>query len=107
MARERPSEGTRVRADEAVTAPLDIARARRLAELIALAQEYRKWSLRRLSEALGRDPHNLIAPGGNPRMDFLMRLAEVLDWSAQDVCDHVWGSSPVVMEAPHPGDEWR
>lgn len=109
MASERTSPRSNDRSDSrpAQTAPADAARSRRLEELIDLAQNYRRWSLRRLAEELDRDPHNLIAPGGNPRMDFVVRLAGVLDWSVQDVCDDLWGTAPRALEGPRTGEDWR
>lgn len=57
----------------------------RLEELLALAQTYRNWTLRELADALGRDPHKLVPESGVPKLDLVMRLAEVLDWSIDDV----------------------
>lgn len=109
MPSERTSSRSNDRSDsrQANQSPADAARSRRLQELINLAQNYRRWSLRRLAEELDRDPHNLVAPGGNPRMDFVVRLAGILDWSVQDVCDDLWGTAPLALDAPRTGEDWR
>lgn len=60
-------------------------RKERLEELLGLAQAYRGWTLKQLAEALGRDPANLVPSSGVPKVDLVMRLAEVLDWEVQDV----------------------
>jgi tetratricopeptide (TPR) repeat protein len=68
-----------------------LPRKERLEELLALAQTYRGWTLRELADSLGRDPHKLVPESGVPKLDLVMRLAEVLDWSvdhvAKDLCD--------------------
>lgn len=68
----------------------------RLEELLALAQTYRGWTLRELAETLGRDPHKLVPESGVPKLDLVIRLAEVLDWSvdqvARDLCGDASGT---------------
>jgi tetratricopeptide (TPR) repeat protein len=48
--------------------------------------------LRELADALGRDPHKLVPESGIPKLDLVMRLAEVLDWSIDDVSRDLCGS---------------
>ena len=66
-------------------------RRERLEELLGLAQNYRGWTLKQLAEALGRDPANLVPSSGVPKIDLVMRLAEVLDWQVQDVIADLLG----------------
>jgi tetratricopeptide (TPR) repeat protein len=72
-------------------APKPLPRKERLEELLALAQTYRGCTRREVAESLGRDPHKLIPESGIPKLDLVMRLAELLDWSvdqvARDLCD--------------------
>ncbi|MDY7108133.1 MAG: helix-turn-helix transcriptional regulator [Planctomycetota bacterium] len=64
----------------------DAARRReRLAELLTLARAYREWSQAELARALGRDPSKIIPVSGIPKLDLVTRLADVLDWSIEDV----------------------
>ena len=68
-----------------------IPKKHRLEELLALAQAYRGWSGRQLAAQLGRDPSNLIPDSGIPKLDLVIRLADVLDWPIEelikDLCD--------------------
>ena len=76
----------------------------RLEELLALAQTYRGWTLRELADVLGRDPHKLVPESGVPKLDLVMRLAEVLDWSVDQVARDLCGQSDTPVEAPAAGD---
>ncbi|MHC5113926.1 MAG: hypothetical protein ACYTGP_05805 [Planctomycetota bacterium] len=57
--------------------------------LLQLAGMYRGLSRRELAQALGRDPSNLFPPNGNPKLDYLARLAHVLDWPLGDVAEAI------------------
>lgn len=68
-------------------------RRRRLERLLDIACASRGWSKRRLSQALGRDPTKLIPESGNPKLDFLVSLAELLGTPVGDVVDFIAGPS--------------
>ncbi len=63
---------------------------RRLHRFVDLARVYRGWSRTELSRVLGRDPSKLIPESGNPKLDLIVGLAEVLDWNIGDVAECVW-----------------
>ncbi|MCH8806804.1 MAG: hypothetical protein IH986_12045 [Planctomycetes bacterium] len=65
------------------------ARKERLHELIDLACIHRGWSRAELARALKRDPTKLYPESGNPKMDFLIALADVIEWSIDDVAKFV------------------
>ncbi|MCP3902368.1 MAG: hypothetical protein GY715_01935 [Planctomycetes bacterium] len=70
---------------------IESAASRRGAQerLLQLAGMYRGLSRRELAQALGRDPSNLFPPNGNPKLDYLARLAGVLDWPLGDVAEAI------------------
>ena len=76
----------------------------RLEELLALAQTYRGWTLREVAESLGRDPHKLVPESGVPKLDLVIRLAEVLDWSVDQVARDLCDLSEIPTEAAPTGD---
>lgn len=81
-ARERPSQ-----------APDDKEGTKqRLRDLMELARTYRGWSLRQLADELDRDVHNLVPGSGVPKLDLVRGLAEILEWSVQDVSDEILGT---------------
>ncbi|MDP7086001.1 MAG: hypothetical protein QF360_00065 [Phycisphaerales bacterium] len=73
-------------------------RKKRLERLIELAQVYRNWSRRELAHKLGRDASKLVPASGNPKLDLIIELAEVLDWSVGDVTGCLWGPAE---DTPH------
>jgi hypothetical protein len=66
-------------------------RRTRLAQLLDLAQNYKSWTRKELARALGRDPTKLIPGSGVPKLDLVVDLAGVLDWSIDDVVAYLWG----------------
>jgi len=68
-------------------------RKQRLHQLIDLARVSRGWSRAKLAKSLGRDPTKIFPESGNPKADFLIKLAEVLGWPVGDVMEAVWGST--------------
>jgi hypothetical protein len=85
-------------------------RKQRLHQLIDLARVSRGWSRAKLAKSLGRDPTKIFPESGNPKADFLIRLAEVLGWPVGDVMEAVWGTvdpaiSPAHEQALDAGDE--
>jgi hypothetical protein len=67
-------------------------RRKRLHNLVDLARASRGWSKAQLARELGRDPTKIYPESGNPKADFLMKLAEVLEWPVGDVLEMVWGA---------------
>jgi hypothetical protein len=65
-------------------------RRERLKELLELAQAYKGWSRKDLAKALGRDPTKLIPGSGIPKLDFVVDLAGVLDWSVSAIVACLW-----------------
>lgn len=82
-------------------------RKRRLERLIELAQIYRSWSRRELAHALGRDASKLIPTSGNPKLDLIIELAEVLDWSVGDVTECLWSEPNHGARSPRKGDTFQ
>ena len=68
-------------------------RRKRLERLVELAQVYRNWTRRELAEALGRASSKIVPASGNPKLDLIVELADVLDWSVGDVTESLWGGA--------------
>lgn len=60
--------------------------------LLYLASLYKGLNRKELGAALGRDPTKLFPPTGNPKLDYLVRLAELLDWPVGDVAQAIWNA---------------
>jgi hypothetical protein len=71
---------------------------KRLEDLLGLARTYRNWNQRELAAEMERDPHNLVPSSGVPRLDLVLRLAEALEWTPQDVIDELCRELPVPLE---------
>lgn len=69
----------------------DDLRRKRLEELLDLACIARGWTRARLAKALGRDASNISNDTGNPKLDYLVRLAAVLEWPLGEVGAAIWG----------------
>ncbi|MFN0131807.1 MAG: hypothetical protein ACKVW3_04630 [Phycisphaerales bacterium] len=69
---------------------LESARKRNIEHLLGLAGAYKGLSRKRLAEALGRDPTKLFPETGNPKLDYVIRLADLLDWPVGDVAEVIW-----------------
>ncbi|MDX2115044.1 MAG: hypothetical protein SFZ24_05405 [Planctomycetota bacterium] len=65
-------------------------RRQRLETLLNLARVARGWSRAQLARSLDRDPTKLVPESANPKMDYLVRLAEVLEWPVGEVIDAIW-----------------
>ncbi|HMN95072.1 MAG TPA: hypothetical protein PKC43_13985 [Phycisphaerales bacterium] len=63
----------------------------RLRELVELATVYRGLSIRQTAAKLNRDVHNVVPGSGIPKLDLVQRLAELLEWSVQEVSDDLLG----------------
>lgn len=80
-------------------------RKQRLHTLIDIARVTRGWSRAQIASVLERDPTKIYPDTGNPKMDFLVRLAEALEWSVGSVVEVVWGDQvPEGHEASPPLD---
>jgi tetratricopeptide (TPR) repeat protein len=66
---------------------LDVNRKERLERLFDLAQAYRGWTRKVLARELGRDPTKLAPESGNPKFELVLQIAEILDWTLEEVAD--------------------
>lgn len=73
----------------------------RLESMIELAQSYRGWSQKEAAEALGRNVHAIIPDSGNPKLDMVVSLSEILDWPIEMVVADLRGKMDAV---PSPTD---
>lgn len=70
-------------------------RRQRLETLLHLARVSRGWSRAQLARSLDRDPTKLVPESANPKMDYLVKLAEALEWPVGEVIEAIWaGASP-------------
>src|SRR5688500_15016854 len=83
----------------------ELARIENQKRLLDLAGIYKRFNRRELAAALGRDASNLLPANGNPKLDYVVRLAQVLDWPVGDVAEAIWGGG--VVRTPGPADEGR
>ncbi len=65
-------------------------RKRRLEQLLELAQAYKGCSRKELARILGRDRTKLVPASGVPKLDLVIDLCRVLDWSIGDVAGFLW-----------------
>lgn len=72
---------------------VDKVRRRKLEQLLQLAGLYKGWNRRQLAEALDRDPTKLVPESGNPKLDLVVALSELLDWPVDDVVAALWGDA--------------
>lgn len=72
---------------------LEQNRRQRLEQLLQLAGAYKGWNRRQLADALDRDPTKLVPESGNPKLDFVVALADLLDWPVSDVVAALWDSA--------------
>lgn len=79
------------------------ARKERLEALLNLARVARGWSRAQLARSLDRDPTKLVPESANPKMDYLVRLAEVLEWPVGEVIDAIWTGAGNAGAAPSGG----
>lgn len=68
----------------------DRLRKQRLLQLIEMAQSYSGWTKSQLAAALNRDPAKVAPDSGNPKLDLVVRLADILDWTIGDVAEALW-----------------
>lgn len=65
-------------------------RRQRLEMLLNLARVARGWSRSQLARALDRDPTKIVPESANPKMDYLIRLSDVLEWPVGEVIEAIW-----------------
>jgi hypothetical protein len=65
-------------------------RKKRLEQLLELAQAYKGCSRKELARILGRDRTKLVPASGVPKLDLVLDLCRVLDWSVGDVAGFLW-----------------
>lgn len=65
-------------------------RRARIENLIELARLSKGWSQSQLADFMGRSPGRLCPASGNPKSDFIMKLAEVLGWTPGEVLEVIW-----------------
>lgn len=69
-------------------------RKMRLHRLIDIARAYRNVTKAQLAEILQRDPSRLYPDTDNPKLDLIVSLANVLEWSIDTVIEYVWDGDP-------------
>jgi hypothetical protein len=72
----------------------------RLHALLDLARVSRGWSRAQLARAIGRDPTKVYPDSGNPKADFLVKLAGILEWPVGDLLEAIWGDEIPLGSAP-------
>ena len=65
---------------------------RRLAKVIDLARIYRNCGVKELADRVRRDKTRLVPETGNPKIDLVASLSEVLEWPIQDVVNAIRGN---------------
>ncbi|HMP37943.1 MAG TPA: hypothetical protein PKC43_10910 [Phycisphaerales bacterium] len=60
--------------------------------MITLVQSYRGVSQREVAAALGRNVHAIVPDSGNPKLDLVVSLAELLDWPVEMVVASIQGT---------------
>ncbi|MDG2054330.1 MAG: hypothetical protein P8J86_06450 [Phycisphaerales bacterium] len=83
----------------------DETRKHRLERLLDLAQAYKGWTRKELAKALGRDPANLVPASGNPKLDYVVDLAEVLDWPIGDVAEVLFTHAEITTRSQSKGGQ--
>jgi tetratricopeptide (TPR) repeat protein len=73
-----------------MTKTINVKRKERLEQLLNLAQVYRGWNRSKLARELGRDATKLAPDSGNPKFDVIVKLAEALEWTIDEVSDWIW-----------------
>ena len=70
-------------------------RKQRLHALLDLARVSRGWNRAQLARAIGRDPTKVYPDSGNPKADFLVKLAGILEWPVGDLLESIWGENEI------------
>ncbi|MBL0927189.1 MAG: hypothetical protein IBJ11_05990 [Phycisphaerales bacterium] len=83
------------------------ARRKRVHELLDLVRASRGWSRAKLAQALDRDPTKVYPDSGNPKADFIVRLAELLEWPVGDVVETIWDAGDDAAAGPKPAASYE
>lgn len=70
---------------------IERGRRERLLQLVDVAQAYRGCTRAELASFLDRDPAKIAPDSGNPKLDLLFNLADVIDWPIGDLAEMLWG----------------
>lgn len=65
----------------------------RLVHVLDLARMYRGWTRQEVAAALGREPSKMIPESGNPKLDLVVGIAKLLEWSVGEVAECLWGDA--------------
>jgi hypothetical protein len=84
----------------------DRARIEAQERLLDLAGVYRSLNRKELAHALRREGSKLVPSTGNPKLDYLVSLAEVLDWPVGDVAEAIWAGT-MSTDEPNSGEDFR
>ncbi len=74
----------------------------RLQTLLDLARVARGWSRAQLARALDRDPTKVLPDSANPKLDYLVKLGEVLEWPVGEVAEVIWNGGAAGARGPAP-----
>jgi len=81
-----------------------LSRKQRLELLLDLAATYRGITRRELAGSLDRDPSRIVPESGVPKIDLVVHLAGILDWTAQQVLEFIWVVEPAASPPGAAGD---
>ncbi|MBX3356746.1 MAG: hypothetical protein KF724_13715 [Phycisphaeraceae bacterium] len=65
-------------------------RKKRLLQMIDMAQVYLGCSKAQVALSLNRDPAKVAPDSGNPKLDLVVGMSQLLDWSVGDVAEALW-----------------
>lgn len=85
--------------------PVQRKRKLRLLQMVDVARVYRGCSKHEIASVLDRDPAKIIPDSGNPKLDLVVGLAGVLNWSVADVVDAIWNGAPGAVPCEGTFDE--
>ncbi|MBX3355416.1 MAG: tetratricopeptide repeat protein [Phycisphaeraceae bacterium] len=66
-------------------------RKERLLRMLEVAQAYRGCSKAQLAHYLDRDPAKIAPDSGNPKLDLIFNLADLVEWPVGDLAEALWG----------------
>ena len=72
-------------------ASVERGRKERLLQMIDVAQAYRGCSKAQIASYLDRDPAKIAPDSGNPKLDLLFNLADIIDWPVGELAETLWG----------------
>jgi len=72
----------------------------RLVHVLDLARMYRGWTRQEVAAALGREPSKVVPESVNPKLDLVVGIAKLLEWSVGEVAECLWDESRVDNDSP-------